>query len=86
MPTHKPSLLAWAFLNLIAAYRYLISPMLGPCCRYYPSCSAYTQEAIRTHGAMKGSWLGLRRVCRCHPYHEGGIDPVPQSPEITNNK
>lgn len=86
MPSQKPSLLARAFLHLIAAYRFIISPMLGQNCRYYPSCSAYTHEAIQIHGALKGSWFGLKRICRCHPFHEGGLDPVPQSSELTCNK
>ena len=86
MPSQNPSILARALLFLIAGYRYLISPLLGQNCRYYPSCSAYTKAAIQTHGAIHGSWLGLKRVCRCHPYHEGGYDPIPQPSESTCNK
>jgi hypothetical protein len=62
---------------LIRAYQYLISPILGNNCRYYPSCSAYCIEAIETHGIGKGLYLGVRRLLRCHPLHEGGIDLVP---------
>jgi putative membrane protein insertion efficiency factor len=62
---------------LIAAYRYLLSPMLGRSCRFFPSCSEYAMEALERHGALRGSWLALRRIARCHPWHPGGYDPVP---------
>ena len=64
-------------LALITLYRWTLSPLLGPRCRFHPSCSHYTFDAIRTHGALRGSWLGLRRLARCHPWHPGGYDPVP---------
>jgi putative membrane protein insertion efficiency factor len=64
-------------LNLLKAYQYAISPLLGRNCRYFPSCSDYAVEAVEKHGAMKGSWLSAKRVCRCHPWHPGGYDPVP---------
>jgi putative membrane protein insertion efficiency factor len=66
------------FVLLIRAYQYLISPMLGPHCRFHPSCSHYTVEALQRHGLVRGSYLGLRRLARCHPWHPGGIDPVPK--------
>jgi len=64
-------------IGIVRGYQLLISPFLGNNCRFYPSCSAYTIEAMQTHGAIKGLYLGIRRVLKCHPYHEGGMDPVP---------
>ncbi|MDI6845268.1 MAG: membrane protein insertion efficiency factor YidD [Candidatus Saccharicenans sp.] len=64
-------------LGLIKAYQLLISPLLGSRCRFYPSCSEYTYEAIKKYGFLKGCWLGSRRLLRCHPWHPGGFDPVP---------
>ena len=62
---------------LIRAYQLVLSPMLGPRCRFYPSCSHYAIEAIESHGALRGSWLSAKRICRCHPFNPGGFDPVP---------
>jgi putative membrane protein insertion efficiency factor len=61
----------------IVIYRYTLSPLLGPRCRYMPSCSAYALEALQVHGPIRGSWLAFRRITRCHPLREGGFDPVP---------
>lgn len=61
----------------IRIYRYAISPMMASHCRFYPSCSAYAIEAIELHGSLRGSWLAARRLARCHPWHPGGVDPVP---------
>ena len=66
------------FIGLIRAYQLCISPLLGPSCRYYPSCSEYAAEAIKIHGIFKGSFLAARRVLRCHPGCKGGLDPVPE--------
>lgn len=64
-------------LFLIRVYQVTLSPLLGRGCRYYPTCSAYTYEAISRYGVFKGACLGARRLLRCHPFHAGGVDPVP---------
>lgn len=66
-------------LFLIRAYRYLLSPYLGAHCRFTPTCSEYAQEAVHSHGPARGSWLAARRLLRCHPWHDGGFDPVPET-------
>ncbi len=65
------------FIVPIRAYQLVISPMLGPRCRFHPTCSDYAIEALRTHGVITGLWLSLCRILRCHPFCAGGIDPVP---------
>jgi len=64
---------------LIRFYQLAISPYLGRNCRFYPTCSSYAHEAVGTHGVIKGGWLALRRIGRCHPWHPGGYDPVPDA-------
>jgi putative membrane protein insertion efficiency factor len=69
--------LGWLALSLLHGYRLAVSPSLGLACRFVPSCSAYAEEAVLRHGVVRGSWLAARRLCRCHPFHPGGFDPVP---------
>lgn len=72
-----PSAAAWVLQLPIRLYKKVISPILPPTCRFYPSCSSYAVEALRVHGAVRGSWLTVRRLARCGPWHPGGLDPVP---------
>ncbi len=65
-------------IGLIRVYRYLLSPLLGPCCRYTPTCSEYAVQAIQQHGPFRGSWLALKRIGSCHPWGTSGYDPVPE--------
>ena len=75
--TPRRSLLTRAMIGLLRGYQVWVSPAFPPTCRFYPSCSAYAIEALQVHGPLAGSWLTLRRLLRCHPWHPGGIDPVP---------
>lgn len=68
-----PRLIALALLRF---YKRWISPMLPSACRFYPTCSVYAMQAIETYGLLRGTWMGLRRLSRCHPFHQGGFDPV----------
>lgn len=74
------SILTRVLIGMITVYRRYVSPMLGPRCRFYPSCSCYAADALRLHGAARGSWLAVWRLLRCHPFHPGGFDPVPTPP------
>ncbi|KUP05443.1 hypothetical protein Q73_11515 [Bacillus coahuilensis m2-6] len=71
-------MLSKLFIFLIKIYQRLISPLKPPSCRFYPTCSHYGVEAIQKHGAVKGGWLTIKRISRCHPFHPGGFDPVPE--------
>lgn len=66
------------FIGFIKLYQWLISPLLGPSCRFHPTCSHYAIEAIEKHGVFKGVYLSVRRLIKCQPFHEGGLDPVPE--------
>ena len=70
-------------IKLIKLYQRFVSPFISPCCRFHPTCSEYTATALSEHGVLKGVLLGFQRICRCHPFHEGGIDPVPE--KVTKN-
>ena len=70
----------WVLIGIVQFYRYVISPMLPPRCRFYPTCSEYALIALKHHGAFKGSWLTFKRIIRCHPGCKGGFDPVPGVP------
>lgn len=73
-------------LAFIRMYRFALSPLLGPRCRFYPTCSEYASTAVERHGAVKGTCLALRRIARCHPWHPGGVDPVPESLPLGTNR
>lgn len=72
-------------IGLIRGYQLMISPYFPPSCRYHPTCSSYAIEALQQHGAFRGSWLTLKRILRCHPWSEGGYDPVPGSDTPSDN-
>jgi putative membrane protein insertion efficiency factor len=74
-----PKLIRQPVRGLIRFYQLAVSPYLGRNCRFYPSCSSYAYDAIGLHGVLKGGWLALRRIGRCHPWHPGGFDPVPDA-------
>lgn len=75
----------WLLIGFIRGWRAVISPLYGQVCRYYPSCSAYGLEAVETYGALRGGWLTVKRIARCHPWASGGYDPVPSRP-LTGSK
>ena len=75
--SRNPGFASRALFLCVDAYRLLLSPVLGGACRFQPSCSQYSLEAIALHGARQGAWLSIKRIARCHPFRSGGFDPVP---------
>lgn len=87
MPTARPAQsVKKPVILLLRGYKLAISPLLGQRCRFYPSCSSYTMEAVDRFGVVRGGWLGVCRIARCHPLHPGGPDPVPETWEGRNDK
>lgn len=78
MPRSRPNIGAMQtiLIGMLRSYKWLISPLLPSACRFYPTCSEYMREAIQKYGAARGIWMGVKRLGRCHPFHEGGYDPV----------
>ena len=79
--TFLKKILSRFLIGLVYIYQYVISPVIGPRCRFHPTCSSYMIEAIQVHGPIKGTWMGIKRLSRCHPYNDGGYDPVPPGEE-----
>ncbi len=77
MPDRKISIFSYPLILLINIYRYTLSPLFGNQCRYYPTCSHYAENALKEYGAWRGIIMAVKRISRCHPWHEGGYDPVP---------
>ena len=82
----KTIMLDKLLIRIISTYQSSLSLLIGNQCRFYPTCSQYTKEAIEIHGSLRGSALGIRRICNCHPFHEGGHDPVPESSDLRVNE
>ena len=77
-------MIRWLLIKLVRGYQYFLSPWVGSNCRFNPTCSNYAIQSLQEHGALKGSWLAIKRIGRCHPWADGGNDPVP--PKHRNNK
>lgn len=73
----------WLLMSIVRFYRRFISPLTPPTCRFHPTCSTYALEALQTHNVLTGSCLAVRRICRCHPWNPGGVDPVPAPEDVT---
>ncbi len=78
--------MSWFLIKLIRAYQFLLSPWFGSGCRFNPTCSSYAIEAIKQWGSLRGTWLAIKRISRCHPWSEGGHDPVGQNPKRNSAK
>jgi putative membrane protein insertion efficiency factor len=76
----------WVVIGLVYLYRWLISPLIGPRCRFTPTCSRYAIEALKEHGLIKGCWLSGKRLLKCHPLNDGGYDPVPPNQKQDRDK
>ncbi|WP_026671855.1 membrane protein insertion efficiency factor YidD [Alkalihalobacterium bogoriense] len=76
----------WLFIGIFRFYQRFISPLTPPTCRFYPTCSHYGIEALKKHGVIIGGWLTIKRILKCHPFHPGGIDPVPEPKEKEEKK
>ena len=76
----------WALVGIIRTYQRFISPLFPPSCRFHPTCSSYAIEALQVHGPLRGSWMAIRRIARCHPFHPGGLDPVPPARQLNDDK
>ncbi|MBL1276087.1 MAG: membrane protein insertion efficiency factor YidD [Ectothiorhodospiraceae bacterium] len=72
-------------ISILRIYQLVLSPLLGPRCRFYPSCSCYAQTALERYGVLRGGWMSVRRLSRCHPWHPGGVDPVPETDCLPHN-
>ncbi|MGE8206241.1 membrane protein insertion efficiency factor YidD [Heyndrickxia sp. NPDC080065] len=78
-------MLKFIFIKIIRFYQIFLSPLKPPTCRFYPTCSQYGLEAVKRYGAFRGGWLALKRILKCHPFHPGGFDPVPEK-KLTKNQ
>ncbi|MGK0359032.1 MAG: putative membrane protein insertion efficiency factor [Bradymonadia bacterium] len=83
MATHYHAGMRWLLMAMVRFYRRFISPLTPPSCRFYPTCSAFALEALQTHNALTGTCLTVRRICSCHPWNLGGVDPVPTPSDVS---
>ncbi|MEO5342649.1 MAG: membrane protein insertion efficiency factor YidD [Gammaproteobacteria bacterium SHHR-1] len=86
MPDTPTNPAQWLLIKLVRFYQLVFSPLLGRSCRYEPTCSSYMLQAVARFGALRGGWMGIKRIFRCHPFHPGGYDPVPERPDQHRQK